>query len=113
MTTKSRTALIACVAIAGAFAAGFVSGPASAQKNPEPFNFQFKYSAEEMASLPQAQALLVRLERDVRSYCGSNRKMTLDERAHVDACITATMKDTVGKLGNPTLAQAFQSRADG
>lgn len=113
MTTKSNTALIACLAIAGAFTAGFLTGPASAQKNPEPFQFQFAYTAEDMASLPSAKVLLARLERDVRGYCGANRKMTLNERSMVEACIATTMKDTIAKFGNATVAQAFQSRADG
>ena len=65
-TYSGRRALIACLAIAGAFTAGFLTGPAPAQKNPEPFQFQFAYTAEDMASLPSAKILLARLERDVR-----------------------------------------------
>ena len=114
MNTQSKTALIACVAIAGAFTAGLLSGPATAEPQAaDPFKFQFEYKVAETGSLQDAQKLLARLERDVRSYCGFNRKMTLDERETVDACITQTMKDTVGKFANPTVAQAFQSRADG
>lgn len=114
MNTQSKTALIACAAIAGAFTAGFLSGPATAEpRQPDPFKFQFEYKVSETGSLPDAQKLLARLERDVRNYCGFNRKMTLDERNAVEACINQTMKDTVAKFSNSTVAQAFQSRADG
>jgi UrcA family protein len=114
MKTSSKTALIACAAIAGAFTAGFMTGPATAEpQQAEPFKFNFDYRVAETASLPDAEKLLARLERDVRSYCGFNRKMALDERATVEVCIANTMKDTVGKFGNATVAQAFQSRADG
>ena len=114
MKTQSKTALIACLAIAGAFTAGFLSGPASAEpQQAEPFKFQFEYKVSETGSLPDAQKLLARLERDVRSYCGFNRKMTLDERETVNLCIAETMKATVAKFSNSTVAQAFQSRADG
>lgn len=114
MKTTSKTALIACVAIAGAFTAGFMTGPASADpQKREAFEFKFKFDQTEMTNLPQAKALLARLERDVRGYCGGYRKMTLDEASRVDACIDETMKATVSKFGNSTVAQAFQSRADG
>ena len=114
MKTQSKTALLACIAIAGAFAAGFLSGPAMAEpQTADPFKFQFEYKASETGSLPDAQKMLTRLERDVRSYCGGNRKVTLDERDKIEACVNETMKATIAKFSNSNVAQAFQSRADG
>ena len=114
MKTTTSTNLIACAVIAGAFAVGFASGPAFAQPDREaPFEFHFSYSPSELASVPQAEALLSRLEQDVRRYCGGNRKMSIDERQFVDTCIDTTMKDSIAKFGSPAVAQAFQSRAEG
>ena len=50
MKPTSKTSLIACIAISGAFAVGFASGPASAQDLPHrgPFEFKFRYDASEM-----------------------------------------------------------------
>lgn len=116
-TTSSTTiSLIACAAIAGAFAIGFASGPAFAQEatanQAQPFKFEFGYQAEELTSAPAAEKLLVRLNQDVRAYCGGNRKMTLNERQHVNACIDATMRESMDKFGS-TVAQAYQSRTGG
>lgn len=113
----STTNLIACAVIAGAFTTGFLTGPAMADPQhdaKQPFKFQFVYDAAEMTSVDKAEKLLVRLRQDVRSYCGGDRKMSLDERRFVDACIDETMADTVNKFGSATVAQAYgKSRADG
>src|SRR5690606_29030535 len=77
MKTTSTTNLIACAVIAGAFTVGFVSGPAFAEQD-APFKFEFNYSPNELTSVPQAEALLIRLEQDVRRHCQSNARMTLD-----------------------------------
>jgi len=114
MKTTTSTNLIACAVIAGAFAVGFASGPAFAEQDRDaPFEFRFSYSPNELASVPQAEALLVRLDQDVRRYCVGNRKMSIDERRFVDSCVDTTMKDSIAKFGSPAVAQAFQSRADG
>ena len=114
MKTNTSTNLIACAVIAGAFTVGFASGPAFAQHDRnDPFEFRFTYSPNELATVPQAEALLVRLEQDVRRYCGGNRKMSVDERRFVETCIGATMKDSIAKFESPAVAQAFQSRAAG
>jgi len=114
MKTTSSTSLIACAVISGAFTVGFISGPALAQPDRDaPFEFQFNYSPNELTSASDAQSLLVRLEQDVTRYCGGGRKMSLDERRFVDTCIDKTMKDSVARFASSTLAQAFQSRADG
>jgi UrcA family protein len=114
MKKTTSTNLIACAVIAGAFTVGFASGPAFAQHDSDaPFEFHFNYSPNELATVPQAEALLVRLERDVRRHCGGNRKMSIDERRFVETCIDTTMKDSIAKFGSPAIAQAFQSRADG
>jgi hypothetical protein len=39
--------------------------------------------------------------------------MTLDERSLVDACTNATMRESIGKFGSATLAQAYGERSDG
>ncbi|MEZ6028252.1 MAG: UrcA family protein [Hyphomonadaceae bacterium] len=114
MKTSASTNLIACTVIAGAFAVGFASGPAFAQtKDRVPFAFEFTYAPGDLNSLPKADSLLSRLEQDVRRYCGGNRKMSIDERRYVDACIDKTMQESIAKFGSATLAQAYNSRADG
>lgn len=117
-TVLSTTNLIVCAVIAGAFTVGFVTGPALAEEQPatakQPFEFHFGFEANEMTSLDKAEKLLVRLRQDVRGYCGGDRKMTLDERRFVNACIDQTMADTIGKFGSATVAQAYnKSRVDG
>lgn len=113
-TTSSTTNLIACAIIVSAVTAGFATGPAFGQPaGEEPFKFEFNYAPSELTSAPAAEKLLVRLEGDVRLFCGYNRKMTLDERKQVTACIDATMRESISKFGSATVAQAFQSRADG
>jgi UrcA family protein len=114
MKTTSRTTLIACAVIAGAFTVGLASGPAMADPQKAiGFKFRFTYAPSELGSLPGAEKLLARLERDVRSYCSGNQKMSLAERKFVGECIDLTMKESVAKFANPTVAQAYQSRADG
>lgn len=114
MKKTTSTHLIACAVIAGAFTVGFVSGPAFAENDRNAaFEFHFTYSPNELATVPQAEALLVRLEQDVRRHCGGNRKMSIEERRFVQTCIDSTMKDSIAKFGSPTVAQAFQSRAAG
>jgi UrcA family protein len=110
----STTSLIACIAIAGAFTAGFLSGPAMADpQDHEPFEFKFSYAASEMSSLDGAQKLVRRLEGDVRDYCGGNRKMTLDEQKLVKTCVSETMQATVARFGNSAVAEAYRTHADG
>jgi len=115
MKTTSKTSLIACIAISGAFAGGFASGPASAQDLPHrgPFEFKFRYDASEMGSLAGAQNLLTRLEAAVSTYCGEDKMMSPKERADTEKCVDKTMRESITKFGNATVAQAFQSRADG
>jgi UrcA family protein len=114
MKTNTSTNLIARAVIAGTFTVGFASGPAFAQHDRNaPFEFHFTYSPNELASVPQAEALLTRLEQDVRRYCGGNRKMSVDERRFVETCTDVTMKDSIAKFESPAVAQAFQSRAAG
>lgn len=112
MKTTSSTNLIAAAVIISAVTAGFATGPAFGQEQ-EPFQFKFTYNPTELTSAPAAEKLLVRLEQDVRNYCGANRKMSLDERSRVDACIDATLKDSISKFGSSAVAAAFANRADG
>jgi len=115
-TTSSTTNLIACAVIAGAFAAGFATGPAFAQDasfSTETFKFHFTYRPSELTEAPAAEKLLIRLQQDVRSHCGGNRKMTLDERSHVNDCINKTMRESITKFDSATLAQAYETRAGG
>jgi UrcA family protein len=114
MKTTSSTNLIACAVIAGAFTVGFVSGPAFAeQERHVPFKFEFNFSPNELTSITQAEALLVRLERDVRRHCMGNGRMSLEERRFANECMVETMKGSIDKFGSPALAQAWNSRADG
>jgi UrcA family protein len=116
MKTISTTNLIAVAVIAGAFTAGFFSGPAMAQERQQdatPFEFEFQYSKQELSSAQNAKKLLRRLERRVRDYCGAERKIGLGEQEFVTACVTDTMKHSVSKFGSEALAQAYRLRADG
>jgi UrcA family protein len=112
MKTTSSTSLTASIAIVGALVAGFATGPAFAEDK-SPFAFAFNFSPNELTNAPAAEKLLVRLEREVRSYCGTNRKMSLHEKGLVDQCVDTTLRESIAKFGSPMVAQAFQSRADG
>jgi len=116
-TSSSATYLIASIAIAGSLIAGFATGPAFAQQvafKTDQFKFAFSYQLGELAAAETAETLLLRLQREVRAYCsGGPRKMTLDERSLVDACTNATMRESIGKFGSATLAQAYAERSDG
>ena len=95
-TSSSATYLIASLAIMGALATGFATGPAFAQEasfKTDQFKFPFSYNTNELASEGAADKLLRRLQREVRVHCsGGARKMTLDERSRVDECTNATMR---------------------
>lgn len=112
----SATYLIASLAIVGALATGFATGPAFAQQasfKTDQFKFAFSYQTAELASADSSEKLLRRLERQVSLHCsGGARKMTLDERSRVNECTNATMRESIGKFGSATLAQAY-GRSDG
>ena len=115
-SSLSSTHLIAIAVIAGAFGAGFFSGPAFADPDPQqtaPFEFKFNYSQADLASTPQAAKMLNRLEHAVRRECGGNRKMSLAEHKAADACVNETMKNSVSRFGSEAVAQAYKSRAAG
>lgn len=112
MKTTSTINLLACAVIAGAFTVGFVSGPAFAEQD-APFKFEFNYSQNELTSIPQAEALLIRLEQDVRRHCRGNVRRPLERGRIAKDCMDRTMKESIDKFGSPTLAQAWTSRADG
>jgi hypothetical protein len=80
MKPTSKTSLIACIAISGAFAAGFATGPASAQTHRGPFEFEFKYDAAEFGNIESAQNLVSRLHSVVSAYCGKASTMSPQER---------------------------------
>jgi UrcA family protein len=115
-TVLSTTNLFAAAVIGGAFAAGFVTGPAFAEE-PEgrgiPFAFDFAFSPEELNSTTKAEKLVSRLERRVRAYCGANMRMSLTERNDVNVCINETMKQSISKFGSEAVAQAYRTRAAG
>jgi len=115
-TSSSATYLIASIVIAGALAAGFATGPAFAQQasfKTDQFKFAFAYQPAELASADTAEKLLQRLQREVSVHCiGGARKMTLDERSRVAKCTNETMRESIGKFGSATLAQAY-GRSDG
>lgn len=115
MKTTSKTALIATLAITGAFTAGFATGPASAQDRPYrgPFAFDFRYDASELSTLEGAQNMLARLQSVVAAYCGDAPMLTSEERFAVKKCVKRTMSQSIDKFSSTNVAQAFQSRADG
>jgi UrcA family protein len=113
MKTTSKTALIATLAITGAFAAGFSSGPAFAQNAPQTFQFEFKYDAAELGSLDGANNLLTRLQSVVTAYCGANGKVPPSERWAKETCVERTMRDSIAKFASPTVAEAYETRARG
>jgi UrcA family protein len=119
-TMISTTHMIAAAVIAGAFAIGFLSGPALADEpvnGATQFKFKFHFSPDELTSAPMAKKMLIRLERKVRDYCGDNRKTTHVqrefEREFVRACVSETMSSTITKFGSATVAEAYKSRAEG
>jgi UrcA family protein len=79
----------------------------------EGFQFKFAYDPADLTTVESATRVLVRLENEVRDYCGGNRKMTINERAFVNQCVERTVKHAVARFGNSTLAQALENRADG
>jgi len=114
MKPTSKPSLIACIAISGACAAGFATGPASAQTHRGPFEFEFKYDAAEFGNIESAQNLVSRLHSVVSAYCGKASTMSPQERFETNICVKRTMRESIDKFGNATVAQAFlQSRADG
>ncbi len=110
--TSSTTNLIAAAVIISAVTAGFATGPAFGQE-PEAFKFKFTYNPAELTTAPSAEKLLVRLEGDVRAYCRGTGKVSLDQRTRVEACVDATLRESIAKFGSTAVAQAFQNRADG
>jgi UrcA family protein len=115
-TSSSATYLIASAAIAGALALGFASGPAFAQEasfKTDSFKFPFSYRVAELNSQDSADKLLGRLKKEVRRHCVGTRKMTMDERKLADTCTNQTMRESIGKFGSATLAQAYESRSGG
>jgi UrcA family protein len=115
-TSSSATYLIASAAIAGALALGFATGPAFAEDasiKTDTFKFRFSYKPAELASAESAEKLLLRLQKQVRNHCGDTRKMTLDERSLVTKCTNTTMRESIGKFGSSTLAQAYETRSGG
>lgn len=112
-TASSTTSLIAVAVIAGAFAAGFATGPAFAQApeaKADPFKFEFTFAPSELSTAPSAQKLLARLEQDVRRHCSVGGRLSIEQHQKVDACIDATMRETVSKFSGSTVAEAYQSR---
>ena len=114
-TTLSTIHLIAAGLIAGAFAIGFVSGPALASEPQivEPFEFKFDYSASELANTEGAKQMLIRLERQIARECGVHERKPVAERKLVKACVDETMSKAVERFGSSTLAEAYRSRTGG
>jgi UrcA family protein len=116
-TVLSTTNLIAAAVIGGAFAAGFVTGPAFAgepeAQQSEPFAFEFSFSPAELTSTAKAEGLVTRLERRLRSYCGVNLKQSVAQRQDALACVEETMKSSISKFGSEAVAQAYRTRAAG
>lgn len=115
-TASSTTSLIACAVIVGAFAIGFATGPAFADKaltKDKPFAFEFAFEQSELTSAPAAEKLLTRLEQGVRKHCGDRNGLGTEKQANVDRCIDTTMRESVAKFGSSMVAQAYQSQAGG
>lgn len=115
-TQSSATYLIASATIVGALVAGFATGPAFAQKasiDTDTFQFRFIYQPSELDSAASAEKLLLRLKREVRDHCGGMQKMSLDQRSLVTECTNQTMRESIGKFGSATLAQAYETRTGG
>lgn len=116
-TVLSTTNLIAAAVIGGAFAAGYFTGPAFAGEPEEertiPFAFDFAFSPDELTSTSKAEDLVTRLERRVRTHCGANLKMPVDQRRDAMACVEETMKASISKFGSEAVAQAYRTRAAG
>jgi UrcA family protein len=114
-TTISATHAVAAGVIAGAFALGFLSGPALAaepQAEDEKFEFKFEYDAAELGNPANAKQMLKRLERKVSAQCAKG-KLSPSENRLVRMCIDQTMANAVENFGSAALAEAYKSRAGG
>jgi UrcA family protein len=109
----STTHLVAAGVIAGAFAIGFLSGPALAEPQRDASEFAFDYKPSELSSTAKARQMLARLQREARRYCGDTRPMSLAERQIVKACADETVAKAVASLNSATVAEAYRSRAGG
>jgi UrcA family protein len=115
-TRISATHLVAAAVIGGAFSLGFFSAPVFAgapEQEVTPFEFEFRYAADELTSTPKAEKLVKRLERAVRDECGGDRKMSLNELKLVEACMAETMKTSIARFGSETVAEAYRTRVGG
>jgi UrcA family protein len=115
-TVVSATHLIAAGVIAGAFAIGFLSGPALAeeQAQADEFQFKFQYEPSELTNSASAKKLLMRLERQVANECGADEgRKPLPERKLARACVDRTMSKAIEGFGSSTVAEAYKSRTGG
>jgi UrcA family protein len=114
-TAISRTQYVAAAVIAGAFAVGFMSGPAFAdnKQKSEDFNFKFSYEPEEFATTDSASKLLTRLEGQVSKFCAGKAATGTRLRTVDKKCIKATMDQTVESFKSSVVAEVYKGRADG
>jgi UrcA family protein len=113
-TAISTTQFVAAAVIAGAFAVGFMSGPAFADnKKSDAFNFQFAYEPEEFATSDSAAKLLSRLEDKVTKFCAAKGATGTRLRSVDKNCIKTTMDQTVASFKSSTVAEVYKGRAAG
>ena len=112
-----KTALLAThLVAAGAFAVGFLSGPALAaepQAEADKFEFKFHYEPSELQSSDGARKLLGRLESQIARRCGAGPRMPLTERHRVTDCIEDTMSKAIAGFGSSTVAEVYKTRTGG
>lgn len=77
------------------------------------FSFPFRYSSAELANPERARRMVTRLEHAVRRYCGDYGRMSIEAKAHVAACVDATMKSSLTKFGSETIVQAYRLPTSG
>ena len=112
-----KTALLATHLIAaGAFAVGFLSGPALAaepQAEADKLDFKFYYEPSELSNSEGAKKLLTRLEAQVERRCSGDAVVTQTQRSLVRDCIEDTMSKAIAGFGSSTVAEVYKTRTGG
>ena len=115
-TIKTGTSLIAAGAILSACAFLVLSDQpafAESQAPHDDFAFNFDYAPQELQSVDKANALLARLQHQVRKRCRTETRLPPSERKLVNQCVDAAMTSAVRDIGSSTLATVYENRTDG
>jgi UrcA family protein len=100
-------------AAAALLMASAIALPAAAEQV-DVFSFKFSYESSELATPEAQQALLTRLEREIRAECRPNgRLFGAAAIAGTRSCIDRTMRQAVNKMNSQPLAALLANRSRG